>query len=305
MKQRLDRRSPVPLYHQIAEALRNGIAIGDLAPGTRLPSIRDAARDWEVNLHTVRRAYGELEADGLVRVNGARGTEVVRRPERGPVSVELEAFLDSSVQSAHERFGLDAAGFARLLLGRGSGAEMPIVHFLECSLEQAMGHCEELERAWRVEAKPLVLSEVDELPAGLVVATYFHYNELRQRWPHRLEDVQFVAIAPDSSLPERLPRLLDGDRQRLVVCEFEAAKAKNIAADLRNLIPDERHSIEPRVVPSSGRLPRARLGEVLLVAPRVWGVLSSRQRDHVVHVRYRVRQHELERLGTGLGWRRR
>lgn len=77
MRHRINRDSPVPLYHQIAEGLRNAIAVGELAAGERLPSIRDAAGRWGVNLHTLRKAYGELAREGLLRVSSARGTEVV------------------------------------------------------------------------------------------------------------------------------------------------------------------------------------------------------------------------------------
>jgi GntR family transcriptional regulator len=304
MNDRLDRSSPVPLYHQIAEALRNGIAVGELQPGERLPPVRKAAEEWGVNLHTVRRAYGELESEGLVRVRGPLGTEVSRdgaglRARRS----EADEFVAEFVRTARERFGLSAAGLARLLVQHETGG-VPLVHVIECSREQAEGHCRELERAWRVEAKPLVLSEIENLPPGAVIATYFHYNEIRQRWPRRLSDVRFVAIAPDATLPERVPARVPGETQRLSVCEFDAAKSLNIAADLKSLFPIEGYEIEPRVLASPHALPVPEENEVLLVAPRVWGALSGEQRERVVHIRYAMSARELETLGEDLGWHR-
>jgi hypothetical protein len=178
------------------------------------------------------------------------------------------------------------------------------VHFLECSGEQAAGHCEELERAWRVRAVPLVLGEISTLPAGPIVGTYFHYNEVRQRWPQRLEEVRFVAIGPDASLVERLPQAPRGGGRRLLVCELDAAKAQNIAADLHNLFPAGAERIVPRVLASPDALPPRRAGDVLLVSPRVWGALSGEKRARVVHIRYCIRAQELEALGGSLGWRR-
>ena len=66
MKMTLDPDSAVPLYHQITEALSYRIATGRIPPGQRLPSVREAATAWDVNMHTVRRAYGELSERGLV-----------------------------------------------------------------------------------------------------------------------------------------------------------------------------------------------------------------------------------------------
>jgi GntR family transcriptional regulator len=304
MNERIDRQSPLPLYHQIAEALRNAIATGALAPGARLPPVREAARTWGAHLHTVRRAYGELQREGLVRVDGARGTHVIGGLDRAPVKAELDGFLASCVRTARQQFGLGPGALGQLLAQRESAGGAPRVHFLECSRSQAVGHCEELERAWRVRAEPLVLGETESLPAGPIVATYFHYNDVRQRWPQRLDEVRFVAIAPDPELLSRLPEAPAGRRRRLLVCELDAGKAQNIAADLHNLFPAGAEQIEPRVLTSPDVLPRRRPEDVLLVAPRVWGLLPERQRGRVVPIRYSMRAHELEALGGALGWQR-
>jgi GntR family transcriptional regulator len=311
MRQRLRRDSPVPIYHQIAEALRNAIAVGELAPGARLPSVRAAAADWGVNLHTVRKAYSELEQDGLVRMSGARGTEVTGGGGAGSAadSVDLDTYLAATVRTARERFGLTQLQLGQLLVRGAAAGVRPTVHVIECSRTQADGHCEELMRAWRVAAKPLVLSETAELPGGVLIGTYFHYNDIRQRWPDRLDDIRFVAIAPDAALAARLAaaRVAAGavrGRTRLLVCELDEAKAVNIAADLKNLFPSEGWEIAPRVLSSPASLPRRRAGEQVLVAPRVWGALSEKQRERAVHIRYCVRAQELESLGASYGWER-
>lgn len=325
LKNRIRRESPVPIYHQIAEAVRNAIAVGELVPGERLPAVRAAATEWGVNLHTVRRAYGELERDGLVRMNGARGTEVVGRGRgaglraggeaaavadgmtRGSLKVdaaaEVDEFLAAWVRAARERYGLGAEQLGRALLRGVAGQGIPRVHFIECSRAQAEGHCEELMEAWRVEASPLVLSEAGRLPEGVLVGTYFHYNDIRQRWPERLDEIRFVAIAPDPALVAELgPRT--GARTRLLVCELDEAKAVNIAADLRALFPADRWAVEPCVPGSTSSLPRRSAGVEVLVSPRVWGALTDAQRKRVVHIRYRIRAQELASLGASYGWDR-
>lgn len=76
----------------------------------------------------------------------------------------------------------------------------------------------------------------------------------------------------------------------------------NIAADLKALFPGDEYLIEPRVLAAPGQFPRTRAGDVALVSPRVWGAMSTPQRQRVVQIRYRLRPHELEQLGLSLSW---
>ncbi len=62
----LDPSLPVPLYRQVVDAVRAGIAAGELAAGTELPGVRELATSLRINYHTVARAWQELEAAGLV-----------------------------------------------------------------------------------------------------------------------------------------------------------------------------------------------------------------------------------------------
>lgn len=302
---RIKRDSPVPLYHQIAEALRNAIAVGELRAGEKLPSVRDAAGQWGVNLHTVRRAYDELAREGLLRVGAGRATEVAGAAGSAAPVRDLTGFLASLARTAQEQFGLSQLQLGQLLLKRAAAGAPPTVHFIECSREQAEQHCDELMAAWRVRATPLVLGEVRDLPPGILIGTYFHYNDIRQRWPDRLDEVRFVAISPDAALPSLIPaHRRSAGRRRLLVCEFDEAKAMNIAADLQALFPEREYLIQARVLESVTRLPHVRAGDVLLVAPRVWGGMTERQRARVIPIRYRLRSHELETLGASFGWER-
>ena len=95
MKIQLDHASPVPLYHQISEAIRYRIATGAVPPGTVLPPLREAARLWGANLHTVRRAYTELGRTGIVVTRVARGTVVL--PPDGPARTERRALLPAAL----------------------------------------------------------------------------------------------------------------------------------------------------------------------------------------------------------------
>jgi len=62
----IDNNDPRPVYLQIAAAIKEQIQQGLLKPGDELPSVRELARDLDINLHTARHAYQLLREQGVV-----------------------------------------------------------------------------------------------------------------------------------------------------------------------------------------------------------------------------------------------
>ncbi|MEM1449747.1 MAG: GntR family transcriptional regulator [Planctomycetota bacterium] len=89
MHLRIEQNSGLPLGPQIVGQLKLAIASGRLAPGDRLPGARDLAAELRVNFHTVRKAYGELEREGLLVSARGRGTFVADElPDSGREQLE-------------------------------------------------------------------------------------------------------------------------------------------------------------------------------------------------------------------------
>jgi DNA-binding transcriptional regulator YhcF (GntR family) len=76
MFERIDPRSPTPIYAQIAERVRVAVAAGELTRGDGLPSVRALATRLRVNPATVVQAYRDLEQEGLVEMRQGAGTFV-------------------------------------------------------------------------------------------------------------------------------------------------------------------------------------------------------------------------------------
>ena len=66
----------VPVYRQLIEQVRNGIALGSLRSGDQLPTVRQTAVDLAINPNTVVRAYRELEILGTIETHQGTGTFV-------------------------------------------------------------------------------------------------------------------------------------------------------------------------------------------------------------------------------------
>jgi GntR family transcriptional regulator len=92
-----DRR---PMYLQIMEQIRHRIAVGDWEPGRELPSIRALAVAVQVSVITVKRAYLELEREGIIVTRHGIGSFVA---DRADLSVRLRSGeLDSHLSAAAE-----------------------------------------------------------------------------------------------------------------------------------------------------------------------------------------------------------
>lgn len=61
------------IYEQIVSQIRQAIAGGELREGAALPSIRSLAAELEVSVITTKRAYEELEKEGLIRSVAGKG----------------------------------------------------------------------------------------------------------------------------------------------------------------------------------------------------------------------------------------
>lgn len=72
---------PRPMYLQIMEQIRHRIALGDWPPGRELPSIRALAADLRVSVITVKRAYFELERDGVIVTRHGKGSFVAEHAD--------------------------------------------------------------------------------------------------------------------------------------------------------------------------------------------------------------------------------
>lgn len=80
---RLDLHSGVPVYRQIIDQVRGGIASGSLSVGDQLPTVRQLSVDLSINPNTVARAYRELELGGVLETHQGTGTFISSQKIRG------------------------------------------------------------------------------------------------------------------------------------------------------------------------------------------------------------------------------
>ena len=104
----LDLHTGVPVYRQIIDQVRGGMAARTLAAGDQLPTVRQLAVDLAINPNTVMRAYRELELGGLIETHQGTGTFIAnKKPEKN--DAERERRLSQLAHEFAARAG--AAGF--------------------------------------------------------------------------------------------------------------------------------------------------------------------------------------------------
>ena len=79
-----------PMYLQIMEQIRQRVAVAEWKPGESIPSIRALAVELQLSVITVKRAYLELEREGIIVTQHGKGSTVVRDPGIGPRLYEQE-----------------------------------------------------------------------------------------------------------------------------------------------------------------------------------------------------------------------
>ncbi len=104
----LDLHSGVPVYRQVIDQVRGGIASGQLTSGDQLPTVRQLAVDLAINPNTVVRAYRELELGGLLETHQGTGTFISAQKFKR-ADAERERQLAQIVADCVSRAG--AAGF--------------------------------------------------------------------------------------------------------------------------------------------------------------------------------------------------
>jgi GntR family transcriptional regulator len=72
----IDPKRNTPIYQQVVHQVKEAILKGVLAPGERLPSVRELATTLIINPNTIQKAYQELERQGVIITVRGRGSFV-------------------------------------------------------------------------------------------------------------------------------------------------------------------------------------------------------------------------------------
>jgi GntR family transcriptional repressor for pyruvate dehydrogenase complex len=122
---------PVPrpkLSARVAEALREKLAGGDIAPGTQLPTESSLTREYGVSRTVIREALAALAADGLVEARQGAGVFAVRQlgSAFGSLAAEMGSRVSSALNVLEVRLAIEVESAALAALRRNPSQEAAI-----------------------------------------------------------------------------------------------------------------------------------------------------------------------------------
>lgn len=105
-----------PMYLQIMAQIKQKIRVGDWPAGHPLPSIRELSAQTKVSVITVKRAYNELEIEGVIVTQAGRGSFVALCAELPDLLAHSELTLHiNTVVDGALALGLDEEGIIALI----------------------------------------------------------------------------------------------------------------------------------------------------------------------------------------------
>lgn len=202
-----------PLYVRLRDQLRILILSGALAPGRKLPGVRELAAYLHMNRHTVSRALHELEAECLIHMKQGRGTFVAEDilVARGR---DQERFMEVVQRSLNEctslGFSAEELASAVLCVNADTLVMSPddlsvlSVGFVECNPISLDRYASDLREKLGVRVQGFLISdlrqrvEAGENPAAdcdLVVTTMGHLPEVR-RILNEEQEICTISVGP-------------------------------------------------------------------------------------------------------------
>ena len=208
----LDRDASTPIVEQLAEQLRFHLATGRFRTGERLPSTRAFGGQLGVSFHTVRKAYQQLEAEGLLEARQGSGYTVV---ERAPAPAEDRMERGAGVvQEAIQKLiglGLDEGEveylFQEQLAFLDDPGTRPKIVFAAPYRELAEACAEQVSAAVQERVEAVVLSDLaGHADTDLVVTPHASLQAAARAVPGA--ETVSVLVHPPSEALARIARLL-------------------------------------------------------------------------------------------------
>ncbi|MHB0857204.1 MAG: GntR family transcriptional regulator [Anaerolineae bacterium] len=220
------------------------IESGQLKPGSRMPSVRELARELGVNKNTVAQAYQSLARQGYVHAVVGKGMYVSdghREPRAIGVPVDMERQLVELFWRA-KTLGLsadDASELAQRTLHRVYAPQPVHIAFVECSAHDAETTGRQVEQAVGVPVRYLLLHDfVHELPKlsaelDIVATTLYHLAVVKEAVAAAGSGIRVVAVhAPPR--PAGLLRIAQAPAgSRILVVATEETTLNTVANHVR------------------------------------------------------------------------
>lgn len=192
---KVDSNLDVPIYQQLVDRVRNGVKMGVLKAEQQLPTVQDLAEALSLAKGTIKRAYDELEYQGLIEKVQGRGTFIRYQPGNSESRKEQAM---AAIDDVLER--LEEMGFSQTEIGifidlkrreRTNRLSVLKIALVECNPEALAQLAEQLRSVQGIELYAYLLKTVEEYPynldddVDLVITTGSHAQYIESVLPDK------------------------------------------------------------------------------------------------------------------------
>ena len=213
----IDFDAGTPIYLQLKDQIRYAISVGELQPGSSLPSIRTLEAELGLNRNTARRAYVELQQEGTLLMRRGKEAQVAPKAARGrrrQAGADAEELARKVVRDVESK-GLDGLRFAAVLtqVAQDHNVRYPKCAFVECSRTQAEDLAGATQAAWQRYVIPVDLNRLRKEPGLLppsvryVITTHWHLAEVTRLVRQQHVTIREVRLRPAESFLAGVDRL--------------------------------------------------------------------------------------------------
>ncbi len=217
----INQQLDIPIYQQLVDRIRAAVKKGELEPGQKLPTVQELADNLGVAKGTVKRAYDELEHNGLLEKIQGRGTFICYQPSNSTSRKERAMAAIDGLLDELEGMGFSPTEISIFLTlkqrERSEDLSTVNVGVLECSPEILSQISEQLRRVKGIEVYSYLLEGIQEYPykldeqTDLVITTAEHAEYLESVLSDR-KKIARVALRVSAQTLGAMMRLRAGER---------------------------------------------------------------------------------------------
>lgn len=217
----------IPIYQQLVDKIRTAVKMGDLIPGQKLPTVQELSGQLGVARGTIKRAYDELEHQGILEKIQGRGTFICYQPANsGSRKEQAMGAIDELLDK------LEDMGFSPMEINifltlkqkeRAEALSTVKVAVVECNPESLSQMSEQLRSVKGIELYSYLLDSIREYPykldeeMDLVITTAEHAEYLESILPDR-KKIARVALRWSLATLSGVMKLRAGDRAGILTC---------------------------------------------------------------------------------------
>lgn len=210
----------IPIYQQLVDQIRAAVKKGTLVPGQQLPTVQEMAQGLSVARGTIKRAYDELEHQGLLEKIQGRGTFICYQPSNSSSRKERAMGAIDALLDELEKMGFSATEINIFLTlkqrERAEKLSVVKVAVVECNPENLSQLSEQLRAVQGIDLYSHLLDSIERYPYKLdedmdmVITTAEHAEFMESILPDR-KKIARVALRLSMDTLSGIVRLRAGD----------------------------------------------------------------------------------------------